>query len=95
MPKYVFDFDAVNNSVNTLRDEAANIRKSLSSSKSNNESELANWSGEASDAVKANNEASYKVLSEDVDTMEVMADYMVEASKLIQAAEDSLSSLKL
>lgn len=95
MPKYVFDFDALKQTSNYLRGKASDIKKSIYSSQANVESELANWQGSASDVTKENNEKSYKVLNEDADTLEVMADYMDEAANVVQAAEDSLSSYKL
>lgn len=95
MPKYVCDFDALNSTSKALRDKAAELRKNISSCEGNVSSELANWTGAASEAIKQNNDSSYKTLNEDIDTIEVMADYIDEAATVIQAAEDSLSSLKI
>ena len=95
MPKYVCDFDALKNTSKALRDKAVDLRSGLSSCEGNVDSRLANWSGSASEAVKENNESAYKVLNEDIDTIEVMADYLDEASAVIQAAEEDLASQKI
>ncbi len=95
MPKYVCDFDAINSTCKSLRQKSEELRTSLSSCEGNVDSELSNWTGSASEVVKQNNESAYKVLKEDFDTIEGMADYLEEASNVIQAAEDSLASLRL
>ncbi len=95
MPKYVCDFDALNSTSRALRNKASDLRTALSSCQGTEEAELANWTGDASNIIKENNQKSFEVLKEDIDTIEAMADYLDEASKVIQAAEDSLSSLKI
>lgn len=95
MPKYVFDFDTMKKMSDSLRDRAKDLRKDLNSSKGNVNSELSDWKGASSEEIDKRNETSYKVLNEDVDTIEVMADYIDEAAKVIEAAEESLSSLEI
>lgn len=95
MPKYVFDFDTMKKMSDSLRDRAKDLRKDLTSSKGNVNSELSDWKGSSSEEIDKRNETSYKVLNEDVDTIEVMADYIDEAAKVIEAAEESLSSLEI
>ena len=95
MPKYVCNFDAVKSTCSSLRNRSAELRKNLSRCEANVDSELANWTGDSAEVVKSSNESAYQTLAEDIDTLEVMADYLEEAASVIQAAEDSLSSQRI
>lgn len=95
MAVYSFDFDEVERTKKELNEVASQLEGKLKSCKSNLDSELNSWKGTASNQFDNNTEGNYNTIMQDIDTIKGLSSYLDEASRVIEAAEDDLSSINI
>ena len=95
MAIYSFDFDEVARTQKELDEVASQLEEKLKSCKGNLDSELSSWEGTASEKYGENTKEDYETILSDIETIKGMSSYLGEASKVIEEAENDLSSINI
>jgi len=95
MAIYSFDFDEVERTRKELKEVASQLEDKLKGTKNNLESELSSWSGSASGQFDKNTEENYNAIMQNIDAIKGVSSYLEEASRVMEAAEDELSSINI
>ena len=92
MPQYAWDSAAARNASKQLRSEAETMRSTLSSCKTDVDSDLSSWSGDASVNMTNSNDIAYNKIDDDINVQENMASYLDEISSKVDALESDLAA---